>query len=212
MVEVTRGIHLLADETKGSFVYLIMGDEPVLVDTGIRGRANRIIGALERMGMGPSDVAHIVLTHQDFDHIGNARALQEWSGAALWAPETEIPYIHGDKKGPGIRHVFQRLMRVDNPIGVQPYQAGKQIGNLEVIPAPGHTPGHVCLRTGDVLMAGDLVMTRKGRLQPAPSFLTWDKSVLQESLREVGRLEFDWVCPAHGMPVRRGSLWEAMNV
>lgn len=211
-MEVTKGIHLLADETKGSFVYLILGDEPVLVDTGIKGRAKGIIAALERIGIGPSDLAHIVLTHQDFDHIGNAKVLQEWSSATLWAPETEIPYIHGERKGPGIRHVFQRVMRVDRPSGVRPYEAGKQIGSLEVIPAPGHTPGHVCLRTGDVLLAGDLVMTSKGKLRPAPGFLTWDKEVLQKSLREVGKLEFDWVCPAHGMPVQRGSMWETMGV
>ena len=212
-MEVTKDIHLLENETKGSFVYLILGDEPVLVDTGMRGRSKRIIAALEKLGLHQSDLAHIVLTHQDFDHIGNAKALQDYySNATVWAPEIEIPYIHGEQNGPGIRHVFQRIMRVDHPTGVKPYEAGKQIGNLEVIPAPGHTPGHVCLRHGDVLLAGDLVMTRKGQLQPAPGFLTWDKTALQKSLREVGRLTFDWVCPAHGTPVRRGSMWETLGV
>lgn len=211
-MEVTKGIHLLENETKGSFVYLILGDEPILVDTGIKGRAKRITKALGDLGLAPSDLAHIVLTHQDFDHIGNAKELKEWSGATIWAPEIEIPYIHGEQKGPGIRHLFQRVMRVNRPSGVRPYEAGKRIGNLEVIPAPGHTPGHVCLRIDDVLLAGDLVMTSKGKLQPAPGFLTWDKDVLRKSLHEVGKLEFDWVCPAHGMPVRRGSLWEAMGV
>lgn len=211
-MEVTQDIHVLKDETQGSFVYVILGEEPVLIDTGIRGRGQRIIQALEQMGLGPSDLAHIILTHQDFDHIGNAKQLQDWSGATVWGPANEIPYIHGEQKGPGIRHVFSRVMRVQHPNNVQPYEPGVKIAGLEVIPAPGHTPGHVVLRKDDVLLAGDLVMTRKGKLQPAPGFLTWNKDVLRQSLREVGKFEFDWVCPAHGLPVRRGSMWDTLGV
>lgn len=210
-LKVTDGIYLL-EEAKGSFVYLVLGDEPVLVDTGMAGKGPKIIEALARLGIHSGDLAHIVLTHQDVDHIGNAKQLQMWSGATMWAPEIEIPFIHGERKGPGIRKVISSLMRVHHPSGVRPYEAGAQIGGLEVIPAPGHTPGHVCLRRGDVLLAGDLVTTRRGKLKPSPGLLTWNKDELRKSMRAVGKLDFDWVCPAHGLPVRRGNLWEALGV
>lgn len=210
-MQVTSGIHLL-EETKGSFVYLILGDQPVLVDTGMAGKGQKIIEALGKLGIQSGDLAHIVLTHQDVDHIGNAKQLQQWSGATLWAPEIEIPFIHGERRGQGIRKLLSSLMRVDRPTGVRPYEAGTQIGGLEVIPAPGHTPGHVCLRRDDVLLAGDLVTTRRGKLKPSPGLLTWSKDELRNSMREVGKLDFDWVCPAHGLPVRRGNLWETLGV
>lgn len=209
-MEITKGVHLL-EEMKGSYVYLVLGQEPVLVDTGMSGRANKVVKALAALGMQPTDIAHIMLTHQDVDHIGNAKRLQELSGARLWAPKGEVPYIHGEAKGPGMRKLIQTLMKVDRPQVTDTYTAGQRIGDIETIPAPGHTLDHTCLLYGDVLLAGDLVTTRKGKLQASPKFLAWDLAALQRSIREVGARSFDWVCPAHGNPVRRGDLWEAMT-
>lgn len=209
-MEITKGIHLL-EVTKGSYAYLILGDEPTLVDTGMASKGPKVIAALEKLGVQATDLAHIVLTHHDVDHIGNVKRLQEWSGATVWAPEIEIPYIHGNQKDNGFRRLIAMLMRVDRPTNIRAYESGFQIGDLEVIPAPGHTYGHVCLRKDGVLLAGDLVTTRKGKLTPSPGFLTTDKDALKKSIRDVGRLQFDWVCPAHGNPVRRGNLWEALE-
>ncbi|GMA57279.1 glyoxylase-like metal-dependent hydrolase (beta-lactamase superfamily II) [Alicyclobacillus sacchari] len=208
-MEIAPHVHLL-ECTKGSYCYLVLRQEPVLIDTGMPGRGGEIVSALAKLGMRPDDLAHIVLTHQDVDHIGNAKYLKEISGATLWAPADDIPYIHGDERAPGIRRLIGRMMRVDRPRIDEVLDPGRHVGDLEIIPTPGHTPGHVCLRMGDVLLAGDLVTTRGGRLKKSPGMLTWDKAALKRSLHEVGKLPFDWVCPAHGEPVRRGSLWEAL--
>jgi len=209
-MEITKHVHIL-EEMKGSYVYLVLGEEPVLIDTGMSGKSEKVVKALAALGMQPTDLAHILLTHQDVDHIGNARRLQEQSGATLWAPKGEVPYIHGEAKGPGLRRVIQTLMKVDRPHVDRTYTAGQRIGDIETIPAPGHTLDHTCLLYSDVLLAGDLVTTRRGRLQASPKFLAWDLAALQRSIREVGARSFDWVCPAHGEPVRRGNLWEAMG-
>ena len=206
-MEITKNIHLLT-VTKGSYSYLILGDEPVLVDTSFPGRGPAILQSLRELGLDPKDLAHIVLTHHDVDHIGNAKTLVAVTGATLWATAEEVPYIEGRLKGQGARKLIQALIRVDRPQVERTYEAGLLIGGLEVISTPGHTPGHVSLLYGDVLLAGDLVQTKKGRLQPAPRLLTWDKEVLRTSLRQMGQFAFQWVCPAHGEPVRRGSLWD----
>jgi len=208
-MEITKRVHIL-EGTKGSYSYLVMRQEPILVDTSLPGREKRILESLARLGMKPADLAHIVLTHQDVDHIGNAKELKQMSGATLWAPKEEVPYIHGDKKSQGIRRLINGLIKVDRPQVDQVLEAGQYVGEIEVIPAPGHTEGHVCLRVDDVLLAGDLVTTRKGKLKPSPSFLTRDKVALAQSIRSVGQLKFEWVCPAHGDPVQRGSLWETL--
>jgi glyoxylase-like metal-dependent hydrolase (beta-lactamase superfamily II) len=209
-MEVTPRVHLL-ECTAGSYCYLVLDEEPVLVDTGLPGRADRIIAEIGRLGLAPGDLAHILVTHYDVDHIGNAKALQAATGATLWAPAEDVPYIHGHKRRPGLRRAIGWFVRSPVPQVDRTYEAGQWIGGIEVIPTPGHTPGHVSFRFGDVLFAGDLVTSRSGRLLPSPGILTVDAEALRESLRRVGRLSFDWVCPAHGRPVRRGNLWEALT-
>jgi glyoxylase-like metal-dependent hydrolase (beta-lactamase superfamily II) len=208
-MEITKGIHVL-DGTRGSYVYLVLGEEPVLIDTCLPGRAPTILSEISRLGLKPTDLAHIFLTHYDVDHIGNARALREASGAKLWAPEEDLPYILGERNPPGIRRLFQILYRVDSPQVDAIYQPGQMIAGLEVIPTPGHTPGHVSFRFHDILFSGDLVRNTRGTLQPQPTISNWDKGALKRSLHEVRNLAFTWVCPAHGEPVQRGNLWEAL--
>ncbi|PWI56947.1 MBL fold metallo-hydrolase [Sulfoacidibacillus thermotolerans] len=209
-MEIAPNVHLL-EETKGSYCYLITGQEPVLIDTFMPGRIANVIQGLARIGLQPTDLAHILLTHSDVDHIGNAKQLQEQSGATLWAPREELPVIYNLQKDRGIRRVIRALMKVEQPVIDQTYEAWNQIAGLEIIPTPGHTPGHVSIRYGDILLAGDLVTTRNGKLRPAPAFLTWDRLALQKSLKEIGKRPFQWICPAHGKPVQRGSLWDILQ-
>lgn len=207
-MKISDKVHLL-ESTKGSFSYLVLGEEPVLIDTGNPKHDRQIIAELAQLGLQPSDIAHILLTHSDVDHVGNAKALQAASGAALWAPQEDVPYIHGERKHAGFRRFIAAVMKFDRPTIEHTYAAGQNIGDLEVIPTPGHTPGHVSIRYHDILFTGDLIMTRGGQIKPAPGFLTWNKAALQKSLREVGHLTFDYVCPAHGRPVARGNMWDA---
>jgi len=95
---------------------------------------------------------------------------------------------------------------------IPPFPApGQRIGGIEVIPTPGHTPGHVSFLFGETLVSGDLVISNKGRLQPAPTFMSGvDKAALKRSLNEVKHFSFVWVCPAHGEPVQRGNLWDTL--
>ena len=170
--------------------------------------SSRILAAL---GLKPNDIAHILLTHHDVDHIGNAKVLQQTSGATLWAPQIDVPYIHGDRNRPGIKRIVQTLVKVDKPHVDKIYAAGQKIGSIEVIPTPGHTAGHVSLLYQDILFAGDLVMSAKGKLRPSPPLMTWNTSELKKSLKHVGTLSFEIVCPAHGLPVKGANLWDALT-
>jgi glyoxylase-like metal-dependent hydrolase (beta-lactamase superfamily II) len=205
-LEITKNVHLLESQ-KGSFVYLVLGEEPVLIDTGMPGRGERLLADLSKAGISPKDIAHILLTHHDVDHIGNAKMLKEVTGATLWAPEKDVPYIHGEQRRPGIKRVIGTIFRPDTPTVDAIYKPGQKIGNLEMIETPGHTPGHVSFLYKDVLFPGDLVMSRKGKILPSPRFLAWDNHQLHQSIEKVRRMTFDWVCPAHGNPVRRTPLF-----
>jgi glyoxylase-like metal-dependent hydrolase (beta-lactamase superfamily II) len=207
-MKVTDTVYAL-DSTRGSYVYLIL--DPAgncLIDTGLPGRGRAILKELEALGVRPETIRQILLTHYDIDHIGNAAMLQKATGAELWGPAEDIPYILGERARPGIKKAFTALFWVEKPRGIRAYPQDRLMAGLRVIPTPGHTPGHVCLLVEDLLFAGDLVENRGGRLKPLGSWLTWDGAVLRDSLAKTAELSFRWICPAHGAPVERSDRWK----
>ena len=99
-MEITKDVHLL-QSTNGSYVYLVLGEEPILIDTSLPGRATAILTELQTLGLKPTDLAHILLTHHDVDHIGSARALQQATGAKLWVFEAGAPLSASPAVGEG---------------------------------------------------------------------------------------------------------------
>ena len=90
--------------------------------------------------------------------------------------------------------------------------AGDRFGSLEVVPSPGHSPGHVAFL--DVrdrsLIAGD-VFTAYGRLTvtshyywrfPLATMATWDRDRDVESARALAKLDPSLLAVGHG-PVTR---------
>lgn len=208
-LKIKQNIYLL-DSTKGSFAYLITGEEPVLIDTGFPGRSKQIIEEITLLGIKPRDIAHILLTHHDVDHIGNAKALQLVTGARLWSSKDDLPYIQGERNREGIKRIVQAIIKVDNPRVDSTFTEGQKIASVEIIPTPGHTPGHVAFLYEDVLFVGDLVKTNKGKIKRFPSLTTWNKAIMDISLQQIKSYNFEWICPAHGTPVRGRDLWEAL--
>ena len=76
-------------------------------------------------------------------------------------------------------------------------EPGDRVGSLEVVEAPGHTPGHVAfLDTRDrTVLAGDVFTTLGGTAVsshftlpfPLAAMATWDKELNLESARTCGR-------------------------
>src|SRR5207248_5736157 len=71
---------------------------PTLVDAGLPGQQGAIATALAEAGVGVQDLARIVLTHQDVDHVGSLHELVRASGARVLAHEVEAPFIDGSER------------------------------------------------------------------------------------------------------------------
>lgn len=97
-------------------------------------------------------------------------------------------------------------MRVKKPEKINAYTDHK-IGNIEIIPTPGHTPGHVSFLYKDILFAGDLVRNSNGVLKIAPSIMNADEESIKESIHKISEYSFKWVCPDSGEPLELNDEW-----
>jgi glyoxylase-like metal-dependent hydrolase (beta-lactamase superfamily II) len=62
--------------------YLLAADRPTLVETGPTTSVEPVVAGLERLGVGPHDLANIVVTHIHLDHAGGVGRLRERFPAA----------------------------------------------------------------------------------------------------------------------------------
>ena len=104
-------------------VYLVAGDRPALVDTGARTTAQTVRDALAGAGVGPADLAWIVLTHIHLDHCGATGILaRAFPGARV--------VVHGR----GARHLSEPLRLVAGSAAVYGAQ-WSLYGGLDPTPA-----------------------------------------------------------------------------
>ena len=153
-------------------VHLIVeSDRAAIVDTGTRDAVPRTLAALEALGVGPSQVDWVVLTHVHLDHAGgaghlmhalpNARLAVHPRGVAhiadprkLWAGTVEVygaaeaAAMYGEPRPVATDRI------VPLPDGATISLAGR---TLEAIDAPGHARHHVAIRDGATghLFTGD---------------------------------------------------------
>lgn len=183
-----------------------------LVDTGWNGTLRRILAALRKAGRRPEDVRQIVITHCHGDHTGEAARLKEMWGIPVIAGAADVGVIEGrdaypHAKAAWARAVYGRLARfrpfqVDRPVS----ERTEIDGGLVVIPAPGHTAGHLAVLAPDVgaLFLGDSVWNIGG-LRPSWRQFTQDVERNLETVRELADLPSEALFMGHGPAVPRGG-------
>ncbi len=208
-MQVCPGVYAL-DCTARSYSYLVVDHPTFLIDTSLPGTHDKILAEIASLGMDAHSVRHILLTHHDVDHVGNAALLKKATGAKLWASSVDRPYIEAREPRPGLKRFVAMVVKTIPPVVDATFDEEPIPIPVEVIKTPGHTPGHMAFVYRDVLFAGDMVMTRRGQLRPSPAFLTWDSTRAKASIQDVGKRSFDWICPAHGHPIHRGKQWDSL--
>lgn len=196
--------------------YLVAeADGLTLVDTMIPGSAKRILAAARGIGQ---PIVRIVLTHAHGDHVGSLDALAgELPQAEVSIGARDARLLAGDKTlDPGepddkLRGSYPGTdTRPDRTLA-----AGERVGSLEVVPAPGHTPGQVVLLdTRDrTLLCGDAFSTLGGLATsakpnprfPLPALATWHRPTALESARALRALDPSRLAPGHGKVVEQPS-------
>ena len=201
----------LIQVTRYRFVnaFLVREDDGfTLVDTTLPRGAGELIATARSAG---AEIKRIALTHGHGDHVGSLDALKQQLGESVEVlmPELDARIHAGenvvDGKLPG------QWPKLATTPDVR-LTGGERIGSLEVIPTPGHTPGHVSfLDTRDqTVIAGD-VFTSIGGLAvsnhfylrfPLAAMATWDKGKDLESAHKLRALAPSMLVVGHGGPVR----------
>ena len=203
-MKIGKSVYAL-DSTKGNYVYLILAEEIILIDTGLPKNGKDILNELKSMDIEPHDIKYILITHDDMDHVGSLALLEKASGAKIWASKEDIPYIIGEINRHVIKRILNYIVKLKKPENINSYPENGIIGDIRVIYTPGHTAGHVCLLYKDIMFVGDLFRTKNGEISTGPSFANWNNSILKESIAKIDEYDFKWICPAHGEPIKRDS-------
>jgi len=177
-------------------VFILAGDRPVLVDTGMAGNAKRILAGLKHQGIEPSAIGLVLITHPHVDHIGSLAEIRKMVPAPVAVHRLDAESL---RRGSGV----EPDLRLEDEHDLQQYGvAGK------VIWTPGHSRGSlsIAMESGEAVV-GDLVLPRFMAFGP-PAIAFWAASREDSlaSIRKVLDLKPSVILTSHGGPYRPEAL------
>jgi len=137
-------------ETNAYLFYSAISRRCFIIDPGAEAR--EIIARIEREKLLPLAV---ILTHGHADHVGAAAEVISHFHIPLWIHEADERIVRSQ-----VNREFAALFGVALPPPAERLLTdGETIGSgdlaMSVIHSPGHTPGSILLRSGDLLFTGD---------------------------------------------------------
>ena len=194
----------MAGRARVTSAYLLTAEEPALVETGPTTSSEAVLAGLAALGMGPSDLAHIVLTHIHLDHAGGVGRISErFPDATVWVQERGAPHVADPVRlVESASRVYgaARLRDLFGPVDPVPgdrirsVSEGDRIllGNrsLDVLYTPGHASHHVALVDSETgaAFAGDALgihLPDVGVLRPATPPPDIDIELAVESIERI---------------------------
>ena len=188
-------VHVFPGAGYDSNIFLVTGDEPILIDAGSGMWSNKIIGGIKER---TDALSKIILTHRHFDHTGGAAKLVEQFNVPVFIHEFDaFPVKNGSSKETEAEIFGCNML----PVSVSELHGGEIIDTgeyqFQVIHTPGHTPGGISLYDADhkILFSGDTVFAEGvGRWD----FTDGDLSALKRSVRKLSELDTECLYPGHG--------------
>ena len=225
-MQITAGLHSLGNE-KGGYVraYLLEeADGLTLVDTLDETDGSQVFAAIAAIGRQPADLKRIILSHGHPSHIGGLAVLKKASHAVVYSHDWEADIVAGR---PAMTKPPSGLFPPQKPIRLYKFQVGAalglgkkpscevdrhlkdgdHVGGLQVLHAPGHTPGSLAFWWSGkrALLAGDIVTTWPEVALGWPQ-ITLDNAQNRESVGRIADLvHAEIVGTGHGDPIRSGG-------
>jgi glyoxylase-like metal-dependent hydrolase (beta-lactamase superfamily II) len=221
-MEIAPGVYSMG-QRRGGRVHAFLfdtGSELTLIDTLFDTDGHRVLAEIRRLGRTASDLKRIVLTHGHRSHLGGAATLKRQSGATVYCHEWEADIIAGQRKAQPVSlkpahplRVYYLQFGLAVGLGKHPpcpvdevVGNGDQVGPLQVVHAPGHSPGHLAFYWPErhVLIAGDAIATWPSVSAGWKAF-NLNRTQHAESLSLMAKLDPEVVGVGHGEPITKGG-------
>ncbi|MBA2298880.1 MAG: MBL fold metallo-hydrolase [Actinobacteria bacterium] len=222
MRQLAEGVHCLGGKQGGRVRAFLLetGSELTLVDTLFGDDGAQVLGAIRKLGRSPRDLKRIVLTHAHRSHLGGLAALKRETGATVLAHAWETDIVAGDRPAQAVG------LKPTRPLRTYPFQVGiflgrprhkpcvidesvadgADVGPLEVLHLPGHSPGHLGFHWAEkgLVIAGDAIATWPRFEAGWPAF-NLNLEQQRESVRRLASLEARILGVGHGDPVTEAA-------
>ena len=225
-VEVADGVYRFG--TRRINWYIVEEDDALtVVDAGLPGHWDLLVEGVEALGHTVSDVAAVLITHGDLDHLGFAEWLRVAADAPVWIHPADVQRAKTVSRSlppldflkvlwkPPVFSYFVEVVRsgvgsVPQLTAFEIFEDGDELdvpGQPTVIHVPGHTAGSSAfyLPDRDVLFCGDALMTynvRTGR-HTEPTVLPpihYDAEKARSSIRKLDSCGEVVLLSGHGKP------------
>jgi glyoxylase-like metal-dependent hydrolase (beta-lactamase superfamily II) len=214
------------------FQYLFVGDNIVLLDTGLAYTPERtIFPAIKRLGIEPPQISLAITTHADADHQGGNDAIKRATPATwLACGDADRAMVEDPRTLWEQRYNF---LKRDYGVGLDPepspdvgkprsmdvtFSGGERIRirhdwELEVLHVPGHSHGHLALldRKHRVAFAGDAIHGQgcpgaEGTMALPVTY--YDVDAYLSTLRFFENLPIETLYTGHWPAMRGAEIWD----
>lgn len=200
--EIISGLYLIGGPnitlSDDAAVYLIdFAGVLVLIDSGAGRSFNQLVGNIELLGLNPSNISHLILTHSHIDHIGSAPLFRKQYGTKILIHELDANAMEtGDSSRTAAN--WYNTTFPPTPID-QKLKGAKGIlkfGKAQIhwLHTPGHTPGSISLyldRGGKRILFGQDIHG------PFHKSFGSDINTWKKSMKTLIALDADILCEGH---------------
>lgn len=148
-------------EFVANIFFYTKGDTTIMIDAGYN--YERLKEKMEWLNLSPENIQHILITHQDTDHVG---AIEKDSNglfrhATIYIGEIENRYLTGEVRRKVLGGFYKLpLVKTDNPKVLLKEGSTFYIEDIKIecLHVPGHTWGHLVYLIDDTyLFTGDTI-------------------------------------------------------
>ena len=150
---------------------------------------------LAEIGLKPSDITRVVISHTHGDHIGNAAL---FPNSTIVMQRAEYRWINSpDGPNDNVNHLMALARELlGSPANLQLIDGDTDVfgdGSVTLVSTPGHTPGHQSLlvhlkKSGFIILSGDVVHSEKNFEKNIVPSLNTDRAESVASMEKIRQM------------------------